>query len=111
MSDKRKIIVYVGIKSDEIVNKLGNPKVLGTVFTGAVLKLFGLPLEKGKEVMGQLLKASLDINILALQEGYNSVDKLYEIQKPVMEDRILINGNQAIAVGALTEDLHFQDIQ
>ena len=55
----------------EMAKELGNPKVSGSIATGAVLKLFGLSLDGMKEILEKELKEPLiDINLKAYEKGF-----------------------------------------
>jgi len=86
----------------QIAAEIGNPKVLNTISAGALLKLFGIPLSEAEKLLAaDFSGAVLDANIQALHRGYEAVDTIYELDSPEKDDNILINGNQAIALGAI----------
>jgi len=85
-----------------------DPKAVPMVALGAVLKYFGLP-EQALEKIA-MKKWSADTNAAnqkAARLGYDAghaVEKLdYQPQKSVMR----VNGNQAVALGAMAADLRF----
>lgn len=91
----------------EIIKKIKNPKVFNTIGLGVILKYFGIPIDIAEDVIKDLFKgkASQD-NILALREGYKLIDKKYRIE--LKEDnKIIINGNHALALGAIAAGCKF----
>ncbi|NCD07861.1 MAG: 2-oxoacid:acceptor oxidoreductase subunit alpha [Negativicutes bacterium] len=87
---------------------IGNPKVYGNVAIGALLKLFNLDLIGMDEVVKIKLKDEIaGQNIKAFEEGYKMLSVKYAIQTEGKDDNILINGNEAIALGALASGLRF----
>ncbi|MBC2581638.1 2-oxoacid:acceptor oxidoreductase subunit alpha [Clostridium sp. DJ247] len=88
--------------------EVGNPKVIGTVAIGALLKVFGFQEDKAQKVLqNKFSKKVLDDNILALKKGYDSAKKVFNTRVLEEKDTILINGNQAIALGALAAGVSF----
>jgi 2-oxoglutarate ferredoxin oxidoreductase subunit alpha len=91
----------------KIIKKIKNPKVFNTIGLGVILKYFGIPLHIGEEVIKKLFKEkSAKDNILALEEGYSLIEEKYKIE--LKEDRkIIINGNHALALGAIAAGCRF----
>ncbi|AEE95845.1 2-oxoacid:acceptor oxidoreductase subunit alpha [Mahella australiensis] len=86
----------------KIAADIGNPRVINTVATGALLKLFGIPMLQAERLLSsEFSGAVLDANIQALNKGYDAVSTIYELDSPGNDDNIFINGNQAIALGAI----------
>lgn len=92
----------------EIAKDLGNVKVIGTVMAGAIAKLFNFPLVELENVLKAFFTGEiLDINIQAAQKGYELVDVQFPIEKVEKAERITIDGNQAIGLGALAAGCTF----
>jgi len=92
----------------QLAKASGNPRTLGTVASGVVLKMLGLPLEPFLEVLKGTFKGNvLEANFKAAHSGYSLGEKLFDVDPADKERRILINGNQAIALGALASGLKF----
>lgn len=93
----------------EIIQKSGNRRVVGTAALGSTLRLFGLPLDKlienlSKQFSDQILEA----NKIAAVEGYNSAHEQFNSIVPEqVSETIFINGNEAIALGALAAGCKF----
>ena len=86
----------------EIAKEIGNVKVFGTVIAGAVIKLFGLPLYSMESVLEKFFSDEvLIMNKQAAEQGYALVENKFELAQPDKKDRITINGNQAVGLGAL----------
>ena len=87
---------------------IGNSKVFGNVALGAVLKLFNLDFTGIEDVINEKFQGeAAPQNINAFNEGYKLVPEKYAIQAKRKDDQILINGSEAIALGALAAGLKF----
>ncbi|MCF6461312.1 2-oxoacid:acceptor oxidoreductase subunit alpha [Clostridium sp. Cult3] len=91
----------------ETAKSLRNPRVYTTVGLGAILKYYGLPLEKGEEVIKEEFKDEIyRVNINALRAGYAMLDEEHKLE--TLEDgKIIINGNQAVGLGAIAAGCKF----
>lgn len=91
----------------KILSKIKNQKVYNTIGLGVILKYFNIPIDIGEEAVNKLFKekASYD-NVLALKEGYSLIDGKYNLK--LKEDKkIIINGNKALALGAIAAGCKF----
>lgn len=85
----------------EIANQLKNQKVYPTVGFGALVNYFGLSLEIANEVIDDILGEKISsVNKEAMLKGYEMLERKYEMPKRE-DNKILINGNQALAMGAI----------
>ncbi|MFO7635689.1 MAG: 2-oxoacid:acceptor oxidoreductase subunit alpha [Clostridia bacterium] len=88
---------------------IGNPRVSGSVALGAVLRLFNLELThvlaSVREVFDQ--KDIREKNMEAFKAGFAMAKPVYAIKKPARNEGILVNGGQAIAMGALAAGCRF----
>lgn len=80
---------------------LKNINVSSTVGLGAILKYFGLPKKETEKIIkGEFNQKIADVNLKALDEGYKLIETKHKLV--TREDKsILINGNQAVALGAI----------
>ena len=93
---------------DGMAKKLGNPRVSGIVAVGIILKLFGETLDGAEDVLRAFVKPELvQINLKALQEGFQIVEKRYEHLDGKVQDWMLVSGNNAVALGAVAAGLRF----
>lgn len=93
---------------DEMAKTLGNPRVSGIIAVGIVLKLFGEALDGAEDVLRAFVKPQLiEINIKALQEGYQIARKRYEHLEGKYHSWMLVSGNSAVALGAVAAGLRF----
>ena len=93
---------------DEMAKTLGNPRVSGIIAVGIILKLFGETLDGAEDVLRDFVKAQLiEINMKALQEGYQIAPKRYEHLEGKYHDWMLVSGNSAVALGAVAAGLRF----
>ncbi|MDO9492461.1 2-oxoacid:acceptor oxidoreductase subunit alpha [Acetobacterium sp.] len=91
-----------------IATKLGNSKVISSVATGALLKLFNIPLDHTADIIKADLRADLaEINISALKMGYDLVDSNYDFPLTQTSEHLLVSGNTAIGLGAVAAGLRF----
>lgn len=93
-----------------IAKELGNARVTSSVAIGAVLKLFGIPIDVSavRSVFEKSVKADyVEMNVLAVQAGYNGVPQKFEHTGGEYADHMIISGNKALALGALAAGLQF----
>ncbi|MCB2294546.1 2-oxoacid:acceptor oxidoreductase subunit alpha [Clostridium algoriphilum] len=91
-----------------IAKTIGNPKAFGNVALGALLKLFNLDLSFVEDLLKETFKAEVAVqNFAAFEAGYKEVSPKYDIKANEKEQSILINGNDAIALGALAAGCKF----
>ncbi|MCX7923350.1 MAG: 2-oxoacid:acceptor oxidoreductase subunit alpha [Clostridia bacterium] len=88
---------------------MGNTRVSGILALAAMFKLYGLDLSYVTEVIENVFdKPQVAIqNLKAFNEGYNLVESVYEVTSLQKDGNILINGNEAIALGALAAGCMF----
>jgi 2-oxoglutarate/2-oxoacid ferredoxin oxidoreductase subunit alpha len=80
----------------------------GSVAAGALLKIFGQSLELVEEIFKEKFeKESAESNYLAFKKGYEYAEKRFDIKTTRKDNRIFINGNAAIAMGALAGGVAF----
>lgn len=85
-----------------IAKSLGSPRMVNTVALGAVYKLFGLSYDPAIEHLNaRFANKFREENIKALKDGYGAVSKIFTMPQPSGDKNILINGNEACALGAL----------
>lgn len=98
----------IRIAMAEKAKELGNPRVTGSISAGAILKLFGVDSVYADDVLKSSIKeAYLEINQEAARFGYDSVETKYPHLGGEFNDYMLINGNQALALGAIAAGLKF----
>lgn len=88
---------------------VGNPKVFGNIALGAFLGLFGLGLSEVKEVLQEIFEKEeiLNQNVSAVNEGFKMLSPKYNAGTAGSDDKIILNGNEAIALGALAAGCKF----
>lgn len=87
---------------------LGNLRVVGSIAAGAVLKLFSLSLDGLPVVLAQELKQEyIDVNLAAYRSGYASAAERYPRLSAGFAEHMIVNGSQALALGALAGGLRF----
>ena len=99
---------FIVVHMNEMAKALGNPRVSGSIAIGAVLKLFGEPMENAGAVFASFVKQQfLDINMKALTEGYESVETRFMHLQGNAAEQMLISGSNAVALGAIAAGLRF----
>lgn len=116
--DRSDIKVY-GLPLNDIAKKINFSRGRNIITIGAMVKLFDLPYDKATEVVKRQLgrkKELLDQNLLALKTGYEYVENNIAKESPyhlipetgvVEEDRLVMSGNQALAMGAIAGGCRF----
>ncbi len=86
----------------------GNIRAMGSVAVGAVLELLGIDDKETEAVLKDFFNAELAaLNFKALQEGRKLVEKKYKVITAAQDNNIIINGNEAVALGALAAGCKF----
>lgn len=97
---------------------IGSVLTKNVVALGAILRYLGAPVEAGEQIAEQTFKRKGDEvvqkNFQALHAGYNYIAQYVDCLKPwlggvaqVNPDRLIINGNEALALGAVQGGLMF----
>lgn len=118
LNDKGVIILDEGIKFEhekaislplvKLANELGLSRAVGMMAIGATMKYFGLSLEGFERfIPTKFTEQVRNINIEAVKKGYSLIDSQYNLEKRNIEDTLLLNGNTAIALGAMAGGLNF----
>lgn len=98
----------IRIDMARIAKELGNPRVAGSIATGAVLKLFGGDLAHAEEVFKTFLKDQyIAINLKAVQAGYDLTEARFSSEAGDHADDMIISGSKAVALGAIAAGLRF----
>jgi 2-oxoglutarate ferredoxin oxidoreductase subunit alpha len=92
----------------KIAVEAGNVKVFGTVAVGALIELFGIAFDHIETLFSKKWDAKIiEANIKAFKKGKEASKKHFELSKGHDDKHLLINGNEAIALGALAGGLNF----
>lgn len=93
---------------DKSAKDMGNMRVSGSIAVGAILKLFGEPFTYVEEIMRALVKETfLEVNLRAIELGYNSVTPKFEHLEGNFRDWMLISGSKAVGLGAIAAGVKF----
>lgn len=96
----------IRVQMDAMAKALGNPRASGSIAVGAVLKLFGESLDNVEDVLRTFVKQQyLDINVKAVEEGYQSTETRFPHLDGKYRDQMLISGSKAVALGAIAAGL------
>jgi 2-oxoglutarate ferredoxin oxidoreductase subunit alpha len=86
----------------------GNIKAFGSVAIGSVLELLGIDETGINKVFGEFFKEEIaNQNIKAVESGRKLVSKKFDISSNNKDNNILINGNEAVALGTLAAGCKF----
>lgn len=92
----------------KLSKSLGLSKAFGMAAAGAIIKHFGLPVEESEKLVPTKFADNVrKINIEAIKKGYDLIESKYKLSGGNLQNSILINGNNAIALGALAGGLSF----
>ena len=96
----------IQVEMDAMAKTLGNPRVSGSIAVGVLLKLFGESLDKVGDVLRTFVKQQyLEVNVKAVEKGYQSVDKRFAHIGGEYGEHMLISGSKAVALGAMAAGL------
>ena len=92
---------FIHLPLEKTARDLGNVRVSSTVGLASILKYFGLPKDETKKIIKEGFNEKIaDVNLKALDAGYDLIDTEHKLE--TKEDKsILINGNNAVALGAI----------
>lgn len=91
----------------DISKEVKDRRVYTTAGLGAILKYFGLPVDRAESVLRDEFKESAaESNIKALKKGYEVIESKYNLE-PSKDENIIINGNQAVGLGAIAAGCKF----
>ncbi|WP_195263547.1 2-oxoacid:acceptor oxidoreductase subunit alpha [Clostridium sp. 1001275B_160808_H3] len=92
----------------ETAKKLSLSKAFTSVAAGVILKYFSISLDNiDKYFSNKLSEDVRSKNIQAVRLGYDLIESKYKMQGNDLSNYILINGNSAIALGAIAGGLDF----
>ncbi|MGM0501668.1 MAG: 2-oxoacid:acceptor oxidoreductase subunit alpha [Bacillota bacterium] len=103
----------ISVPAQDIAKDIGNSKVANTVFVGALLKILELDLDVTEKILKEYFAEKgaeiAEVNIAALQQGYQAVENQFSLPEVETKaaDEILINGNQAVGLGAVMAGVKF----
>jgi len=98
----------IKIPLEDLAKGIGNPRVSGTIAVGVILKLFGIKLDRLKDVLSSFIKESyVGINMKAAEVGYEQVESRYSLADGSFGGHMIINGNKSLALGAIAAGLRF----
>ena len=99
---------FVKVDMAGMAKTLGNPRVSGIIAVGILLKIFGETLDGAEDILRAFVKPQyFEVNLKALQEGYQSAEKRYPHLSGTYGGHMLISGSHAVALGAAAAGLRF----
>jgi len=98
----------IKLNMDKVAKELGNKNVSGSIAVGAILKIFGESLNNIEDVLITSIKEQyLELNIKAINIGYESVEKKFEHMIGNFSDWMILTGSKALGLGAIASELKF----
>ncbi len=98
---------FIKLPLQKLAKDLGNTKVVGTIGVGFIIKYLGISYDIAANTIKTFFKdENIDVNLEAFKIGYNIGENKYQLQS-LEDDKILINGNQALALGAIAAGVKF----
>ncbi len=98
----------IAIPMTAIAKELGNPRAVGSVAIGTILKLFGGVPEDADSVLKDYIKEQyLEVNQKAVLRGYELTQTRFPAIPPFNKDMLLLSGTQALCLGAIAAGLKF----
>ena len=98
----------IKIDMTAMAQKIGNPRVSGSIAVGAVLRIFGENLDEIKDVLQGFVKEQyIEMNIKAISEGYQTVKNRFPHLKGDFSGYMTLSGTQALSLGAIAAGVHF----
>lgn len=91
----------------QLALEAGNARTLTVVALGALAKTYDLEPGVAHEVLKERFRGLAEVNIKAFDLGYGAVATKWPIAERPATNQILINGNEAIALGAIAGGLSF----
>ena len=91
----------------EIADSVNNKRAFNIVALGSIMKSFNLDISNVENILIEVFKDKYKSNWEAFTEGYNLTKPFKNIKKGDGKDTILINGNQAIGLGAIAGGVSF----
>lgn len=100
------------VKAKDIAKEI-NPKGVNSVFMGAFLQIIGFELTEAKKVISEYFSGDenkVEDNLSLLEKGYNSCERIEKLKMGKIdegEERLYLDGNQAVGLGAATAGVSF----
>lgn len=98
---KSEAVGMIKLPFKAMAQNAGNARTFGSAALGALIKLFGLNKDHVEGVFQETFNGEIaQQNYTSFEAGYDKIEPQYEVAAPGKDGRILINGNQSIALGA-----------
>ena len=100
------------VKAKDIAKEI-NPKGVNSVFMGSFLQIIGFELREAKKVISEYFSGDenkVEDNLSLLEKGYNSCERIEKLKMGKIdegEERLYLDGNQAVGLGAATAGVSF----
>lgn len=92
----------------ETAKAIGLNRAFGMVAAGVIIKLYGMSLEGTEKLIPKKFNEEVKkVNLEAIQKGYDLVETIFEKPEGNFKNNMLVDGNTAIALGAMAGGLAF----
>ena len=98
----------IGIPIEKITKEMGGiPVMANTALISAFSKIVGIDFETLKEVLTKEIKKLIDLNLKIAKKAFDETKTLRKIEKLEQKSKILLTGNEGIALGMAKAGLKF----
>lgn len=98
---------FYHLSLNKIAKEIGNSKIIPTIGFGAIVKYLGMDIEIAENAVKEMFKDRiLEVNLKGLIKGYDIGIEKYSIELK-KDENIIINGNQALALGAIAAGVKY----
>ena len=92
----------------QLAKEAGNPRTIGVVCIGAIMKALGMPLATAERVLTDTLSPKLlESNLNAVRLGYENGSLKFAVAQGIATGQLLLTGAEAMAMGALAGGMQF----
>ncbi len=98
----------IAIEMTAIAKELGNPRAVGSVVIGTILKLFaGVPEDADRVLQEYIKEQYLEVNKKAVLRGYELTEPRFPAVDKQGEEMLILSGTQALCLGAIAAGIKF----
>lgn len=98
---------YYHLPLNRTAKEIGNSKIVPTIGFGAIVKYYGLDMEIAEKAVNEMFKGKvLDLNLKGLSSGYEVGENKLSLELR-NDENIILNGNQALALGAISAGVKY----
>ncbi len=91
----------------QLAKESGDPKAQTTVALGYLARYMGLDYTVAHQVLTERFGQASEVNLKAFDKGYALTEKAFTLPAGPISGELLLNGNEAVALGALAGGVSF----